>query len=501
VNWAITKNNKAVPLRVVPVLGMAELRAEIVRACGGGEKRPVLFFGVKREDGICVFAVLADDENSRLLVSSAKLGSEKKYESLTPSVPAFHIFERELHEEFGIIPEGHPWLKPVRYGSERAKECGRMEEYPFFKMQGEEVHEVAVGPVHAGVIEPGHFRFMCHGEDVYHLEIQLGYQHRGVESLFLKGSRENRKNHLLHLAESAAGDSVIAHATAYAQAAEALTGAEISNRAMAIRGIALELERAGIHIGGLGAISNDVAFLMGSAVFGATRTLVINTSLALCGSRFGRGLMREGGVNFDIDDRLKDDMRKTLHKVLKDVTLMSETMFDNPSVLSRLEKTGIVTREQAQKAGLVGMAARASGIPLDVRADHPFGIYRSFPVYKITLEGGDVFSRAYIRYAEIQQSIKFIIEQLDNLPEGEIMAPDIGRPARESLAVSLVEGWRGETVHAAVTDAEGRFERYKIKDPSFQNWFGLALAVRSNGISDFPLCNKSFDLSYCGNDL
>jgi Ni,Fe-hydrogenase III large subunit len=240
---------------------------------------------------------------------------------------------------------------------------------------------------------------------------------------------------------------------------------------------------------------------MGQAVFGATRTLVINTSLALCGSRFGRGLVRVGGAAHDIDGSLADAMRKTLTKVQGDADLMCETMFESPSVLSRLEKTGVVTRSQALQAGLVGMAARASGVSLDVRADHPFGIYRSFPIYKVALDSGDVFARAYIRAVEIRQSIRFILEQLDNFPDGDTFTQPEERLRPDSLVVSMVEGWRGETAHAAVTDGKGNLVRYKIKDPSFQNWFGLALAVRDNGISDFPLCNKSFNLSYCGNDL
>lgn len=493
-----TKNNKPVSISDIPLLDEQIFHEKVCAQVADG-MRVISFFGASHTQGIQIIAILAHDETSEIHITSMSANGKGQYRSLAPECPSFHIFERELWEQTGIEPVGHPWLKPVRYAFDRSSAARNLEFYPFFAMQGDEVHEVAVGPVHAGVIEPGHFRFQCNGEDVYHLEIQLGYQHRGVEHLFLQGNPLQK----IHLAESIAGDTVIGHAIAYASAMESLASVEVSNRAEAIRSIALELERTGVHIGDLGAIANDVAYMMGQAVFGALRTLVINTSLALCGSRFGRGLVRLGGAAHDITSDLADQMRKTLIKVRDDVERMSDAMFSSASVLSRLEKTGIVDEQTARAIGMVGMAARASGISMDVRTDHPHGLYRSYPVHKITMKTGDVFARAYIRHVEIQQSIKLILEMLDNLPPtgtGGLMA-NMGSLAPEKVVVSMTEGWRGEIVHVALTDAQGGLLKYKIKDPSFQNWFGLALAVRNNGISDFPLCNKSFNLSYCGNDL
>ncbi|MCU0821333.1 MAG: NADH-quinone oxidoreductase subunit C, partial [Spirochaetes bacterium] len=295
--WITTKNNKPVKLKDIPILDPAAIRAQIIKRLQNG-LRMISFFGVKSAKAVTIYVVLADDENSRLYVSGADFGNQTEYPSISRDIPAVWNFENEFYEEFGIFPEGHPWLKPVRYSFDRADKTKTMENFPFFKMSGEEVHEVAVGPIHAGVIEPGHFRFMCQGENVHHLEIQLGYQHRGVEKLFIK----NRLESPVHLAESIAGDSVIAHASAYAQAMEGLSGIEISKRAQSIRAIALEMERFAIHIGDLGAIANDVAYLLANSVYGATRTLVINSLLAICGSRFGRGLVRIGGVSSDIDD-------------------------------------------------------------------------------------------------------------------------------------------------------------------------------------------------------
>ncbi len=494
-NWAVTRNNKPVTTADIPEPGMRELRAEILALAEHGA-RVVSFFPLRRGDDILVHAVMADDEDSNLFVAAACMKEGESYPAITPDVPAFHLFERALHEECGIVPEGHPWLKPVRFPSSGRGNSRDMGMYPFFRMDGEEVHEVAVGPVHAGVIEPGHFRFMCHGETVHHLEIQLGYQHRGIEDLIARAGR-----FASHLAESVAGDSAVAHATAYANAMEALGGTDISRRAMSIRAIALELERAGIHIGDLSAIANDIGYLMGNAVFGAIRTPVINSLLAICGSRFGRGLVRPGGVLFDIGPELGDKVRGTLDKVREDVERMGETVFNSPSVLSRLEHTGVVNRGTALAIGMVGPAGRASGLALDVRADHPFGIYRSFPVHTVTLETGDVFARSYIRYVEIRQSLQFIMEQFVNFPDDGALLGPVAPPREDMFVASMVEGWRGEIVHCARTDSRGALASYRIKDPSFNNWYGLALAVRDNGVSDFPLCNKSFNLSYCGHDL
>lgn len=493
-NWVLTKNNEVIDINDIPVVDFIELRQEIIKKIRYNN-RVIGFFGAKEvvndNPQTKLYVVLADDEKSELFVSSSVFNpKQESYESLTQNISAFHMFEREFYEEFNIKPLGHPWLKPVR---------NHKVEYPFFKMDGEEVHEVAVGPIHAGIIEPGHFRFMCNGEKVYNLEIQLGYQHRNVEQLFLEN-----KNFSSHLAESIVGDTVIGHSLAYSNAIESLLNLKISNKAALIRIIALEMERIAIHIGDLGAVSNDIAYLMGSAVFGATRTLVINTLLEISGSRFGRGLIRVGGIVYDIDKYLSDKISNMLDKVLKDVDRMAKTIFSSSSVLSRLEKTGILNKEKAQELGIVGIAARASGIGLDVRVGHPCKLYKELSLSKKILKGGDVYARTYIRYEEIKQSVQIIKDLLVRLPVYEqeqllIKAENCIRP--NALVVSMVEGWRGEIVHVAITDDKGKLSRYKIKDPSFNNWYGLAVAVKNNGISDFPLCNKSFNLSYCGNDL
>ncbi len=506
-NWIKIKNNTKVNLNDIPTLDIDDLRNEIISLVTIDKMRPIAFFGKDWGRGqVKLFVALADDGQNKPAAVSDKEGGFyitssifhagiKSYECLTNIIPSFHNFEREFFEEFKIEPLNHPWLKPLR------KMGDGKTNYPFFKMEGDEIHEVAVGPIHAGIIEPGHFRFMCNGENVYHLEIALGYQHKGVENLMVQAPSNQ-------LIESIAGDSVIAYSLAYSNIMETVKGISVSNKAQLIRKMALEMERAAIHIGDLGAISGDIAYLMGASVFGATRTLVINTMLEFSGSRFGRGLITLGGVNFDIEEEKIKRALKTLDKVESDVTRMVKTMLKNSTVMSRLEKTGTISTERAQELGLVGIAARTAGVNLDSRFDYPDKWIKELNFKKEKFEGtGDVNSRFQLRYKEIIDSISMVRKIFEKLKEFKNEPVNSGyevlskENSKDSFAISVVEGWRGEVVHIAMTDNSGNLTRYKIKDPSFNNWYGLALAVRNNGVSDFPLCNKSFNLSYSGFDL
>jgi Ni,Fe-hydrogenase III large subunit len=355
---------------------------------------------------------------------------------------------------------------------------------------------VAVGPVHAGVIEPGHFRFQCHGEQVMHLEIALGFQHRDIERLLLGGPHLATPHHI----ETLAGDTSIGHATAWSQLSEALSGCVVPPRAAALRLVALELERLANHVGDIGALANDVGFLPTAAFCGRLRGDYLNATAAFCGSRFGRGLVRPGGVLADLDETEAAALRARLTPVARDTRGALELFFETPSVLARLEGTGKVSAEAAATAGLVGVAARACGLPRDARRHHPLGGYQTTTVEVALKDAGDVYARAEVRRLEIEASLALVDATLAALPPGPVQAAGGGlRP--HALAVTLVEGWRGEIVHAALTGADGRIARYKVVDPSFHNWTGLALALRGEQISDFPLCNKSFNLSYCGFDL
>ncbi len=494
-NWIEIKNLQPVYLKDIPVLPIDDLRSQLIEKVRN-EKRLVQLFGKKDSDKIILYAIAADDNNSKLFLTSSKFMKEGSYNSITTELPSTHLFEREFYEEFGIKPAGHPWLKPVRKGIAGINNAEN--KYEFFSMKGEEVHEVGVGPIHAGVIEPGHFRFSCHGEKVYHLEIELGFQHRGVENLFIE--KKDHPVYLIKLAESIAGDSVIGHAGTFVRAMESLAGLNVSRRTKYIRSAMLELERIGNHLGDLASLSNDVAYLTGNAAFGALRTKIINSTMAICGNRFGRGMLNYGSINFDLSAELRDKILSAINQLNDDAAVAAEVLFSSASVMERFEKTGIVNKKTAAEIGMVGPAARASGLSIDVRSDHPFESYEFFPFHKLTMEHGDVFSRSYIRFIEIQQSIKIINELLENLPESD-SPKGISSLQQDSLVISISEGWRGEIAHSLITDNLGKIAHLKIKDPSFNNWYGLALAVRNEGISDFPLCNKSFNLSYCGFDL
>jgi Ni,Fe-hydrogenase III large subunit len=497
-------NGTASETRRVPVLSIGAFRDQVISRVRDGEEIAALFAaqdpaGAGRSAGFLLYAVLAEHATGALHVARTALTGS--WPSLTPDCPSAHWFEREIAEQWNLIPEGHPWLKPIRFqpplpGALPGRAQPTVGDAQFFRVEGEEVHEVAVGPVHAGVIEPGHFRFQCHGETVLHLEISLGYQHRGVERALL-GGPDTRS---IHYAETLAGDTTVGHATAYCEAQEALAGREAPPRAQAIRAIALELERAASHVGDLGALAGDVGFLPTASWCGRIRGDILNMTALICGSRFGRGLVRPGGVVFDLDQGMVGDLRSRLQSCARDAAGASELLWRSPSVVARFEGTGVLSERTALEIGLTGPAARACGIDRDVRRDLPSGIWRFSQVPVSTWRTGDVFARAYVRWLEVQRSFAFIEDQLEALPAGDIRValPPLMRGA---VAVSMGEGWRGGICHVVLTDRRGTFARYKVVDPSFRNWFGLGLAMRGQQVSDFPLCNKSFNLSYSGHDL
>ena len=351
----IRRNAERAPLAEVPLVPMAALRTAILDAVRD-ECRVASFFARPVAEGIELVAVLADDGTSELGFVRARVNGDR-FESLTPECPQVHLFEREIAEQYGVEPAGHPWLKPVRF--QRSLRPGHevfSEPVPgvtdFFRVEGEEVHEVAVGPVHAGVIEPGHFRFQCHGEHVFHLEIALGYQHRGIERALIGGPTAKT----IHYMETAAGDTTIGHTLAYAQALEALSGTKVPARAHALRGIALELERLANHTGDLGALSGDVAYLPTASYCGRTRGDYLNLTAELCGSRFGRGLVRPGGVQFDVPPDRIDTLTERTRAATRDTLDAVALLWTTPTVMERFENTGLVEADACEEIGMVGVA-------------------------------------------------------------------------------------------------------------------------------------------------
>jgi Ni,Fe-hydrogenase III large subunit len=486
----LISNSGSVALAEIPVLAWPDFRKTVIDAVDENARVSAMF-ACPLPEGLRLFSVVSFASRGQIGIVSSK--DSENISSLTPDCPQVHLFEREIAEKYDLSFPGHPWLKPVRFLSAGLPLSMSGD---FFRIQGEEEHEVAVGPVHAGIIEPGHFRFQCHGETVHHLEIALGYQHRGVEKA-LAGKLDSRK---IHMVETIAGDTTIGHTTGFCSAIEALCETDVPARAQVLRSVALELERIANHVGDLGALAGDVGFLPTMSFCGRIRGDVLNITAQMCGNRFGRGLVRPGGVAQNIDRETARSMHQNLKSVLRDSSEAVGLLFETPSVLSRFERTGTVSTRLAAEIGLVGPAARASGIELDVRSDFPSGFYRMSHIPASVWDSGDVFSRALVRWMEIQRSAAFVFEQLSVLPEGETMIPAEKLPSHR-FSVSLTETWRGEACHVLITDENGGFRHCRIVDPSFHNWFGLACAMRGQQISDFPLCNKSFNLSYCGHDL
>lgn len=500
-------NSQSLELAAIPVQPMEAFREAVIDAVEHLLRVSALFVQPVGKNRHRLWAILAYDSHRRVIPLCTEIKTDTpaggRYPSLTPACPQAHWFEREIYEQYGIFAENHPWPKPIRFHNRfpQSADTGDGPAAPigvtdFFRVEGHETHEVAVGPVHAGIIEPGHFRFQCYGEEVLHLEISLGYQHRGVEKRLIAGPDRRA----IHYMETLAGDTTIGHATAYCQVLEALGGGAVPENAQGLRAVALELERMANHVGDLGALAGDVGFLPTASYCGRIRGDVLNMTALLCGNRFGRGFVRPWGVGYEVGAPLREDLLRRLDLFEKDITVAVELLWRTSSVMARFEGTGALNHQLCDTLGLVGPVARACGIDQDIRCDFPTGTYRANEIPVSVWSSGDVLARARVRWMEILASLGFVRKVLSTLPQGEIRDTEVPL-APNRLTVSLVEGWRGEICHVAITDETGRFARYKVVDPSFHNWFGLAYALRNQQISDFPLCNKSFNLSYCGHDL
>ncbi len=501
---ASVKNQGVILLDNIPVLPYDKFYSDVVTIMKQPPIHCVNYYAYADGDNLKFICCLADDLAGDIKIFSHEMLKKEKMQltSITHEVYAFHIFEREITENFGVEFIYNPWNKPVRYAFNRADKNKVINNYPFYKIQSDELHEVGVGPIHAGVIEPGHFRFLCNGETVLHLEIQLGWQHRGLESLFLQ------KQSLIQrtiLSESIAGDTAVGHSLAFVSLMEALGGVEVSERLELERTLALELERIAMHVGDLGNINIGMAYQLASSVFGTLRTPVINYTQTWCGNRFGKGLNRVGGTHYPFTHELGEKLMDLMERFKNSFVPMADRTFSLATFLMRAENIGKVTGKQMELIGAVGMAARAAGVSRDLRTTHPFAGYKKYKIPIQTLERGDVWARAMLRNNEVRDSISLVRQLVDEVSQMDLpskpMAEKEIRLASNSFCISMTEGWRGEICHCAITDSNGSIKHYKVKDPSVHNWMALALSLRDLEISDFPINNKSYNLSYCGHDL
>ena len=502
-NYYITDNLAgSVSLKDIPEVEYAALYNDLKERLKQDSYHVAHYFATPDGNRLRFYILLLDDAAHKVMVASFSMEyyEDVALPSLTALHPALHVYEREISELYNVEFDSMPWNKPLRFPFNRRNRNSTMDNYPFYTIEGESLHEVNVGPIHAGIIEPGAFRFVCNGENVLHLEIALGYQHRGVEQAFC--STENRLRQTL-LAEGIAGDSAVSHATAYATTIEKLCGKRASTALDVERTVALELERMAMHIADTGALSMDVGYQLGQVACEALRTMTINTTQAWCGNRFGKGLIRPCGTNKPLTAEKVEMIRTNVKEIRRRYNEVREDIKSSPTLLSRFEECGIVPKAEMQRIGGVGMAARASGVKRDIRASHPYAAYSTEIAHEsIVKRQGDVMSRLMIRSREVLQSADYIEQLLASYTPAELSRPDYeAELAAEALSFSMVEGWRGEICHIAITDNKGVISTYKVKDPSLHNWLALAIAVRGEGISDFPICNKSFNLSYCGHDL
>ena len=431
------------------------------------------------------------------------------FPSLAAELPAVNWQEREIQDWFGLEAEGHPnprrvalhdnWpdVHPLRkdFPLDTVLPPFEGERHVYRPTLGEGVFQIPVGPVHAGIIEPGHFNFAVAGEPILYLQLRMFYTHKGTEKLF-----ENLPIHrAVFLAESISGDSAFSHGTAFCQAIERAAEIEVPARAQFMRTILLELERLANHVGDIGAIANDVGFVIANAHAGRVRELVLGLNETLTGSRLLRGMVAIGGVRRDWQRAQVEAIGSTLEKVEREFRDLVAIIQSSDSTRDRLEHTGILRPDKARTLGVVGVAGRASGVDLDLRRDHPYEAYRHLSFRVPVYQAGDVRHRMLVRIEEVGESIGLVRAAVAQLPEGEHRAPAQPIPPGR-CALGAVEGWRGEIVHWVRTGEGNRLERCKIKDPSINNWPAIVEAVEGNIVADFPVINKSFNLSYSGTD-
>ncbi len=442
------------------------------------------------------------------------LQTVSEFPSLTPSIHEASLYERKINSLFGLSPTGHPhprsiilhdnWPKgtyPLRkkfLWNERPPMTDTDTPFSFAHIGGEEgIYELPVGPVHAGIIEPGHFRFHLAGEEILNLEPRLGYSHKGTEKLFETLPLEKK----VQLSERIAGDSSFTYSLAFCQAVETLMNIVVPARAKHLRVVYSELERLANHFSDIGAIMTDTGFNFGGAQGARLRERVMRICDRLTGSRFLRGVNTIGGVTKDLSKEAAHTLSEELVELRTDFAEVMAIAADSSSLINRLKDTGILDPKIARDHGCTGVAGRAVGIQNDARAQYPYAAYESLRFTMAGAQEGDVEARFTVRIEEVYTSIDLILQALEALPSDSIAKLQPPVLPKNAFAVSITEGWRGDMVCLVATDSTGSISRVDMRDPSLLNWPCVGYAGKGNVVPDFPLINKSFSLSYTGGDM
>jgi Ni,Fe-hydrogenase III large subunit/Ni,Fe-hydrogenase III component G len=464
----------------------------------GGWFRILYVFGVPKENIFLVPYVILDNK--------------EEFPSITKDIHEASGYERKIKTFFGLSPVGHPSIQkillhenwpdtvfPLRKDFDWQTKPEEVNgAYESQKVEGEGIYEIPVGPVHAGIIEPGHFRFSVAGEKIILLKPKLGYKHKGCEKLFEILSMEDK----VRLSERISGDTSFTHSMAFCQAIENLSDIEIPERAKYMRVIFSELERFANHISDIGFVMLDAGYNFGGSNCARLREVVMQWNERLTGSRFLRGVNTIGGVTRDIESETARKLLEILKKLHQDFNEVIEVSQNSSSLINRLSGTGKADRRIAMDHGVVGVAGRAIGLKHDARIEYPYAAYSKLK-FNIALEkNGDVLARWTMRIKEIHSSM-LILEQaiLGIPPDKELKSDKKAILRKKSHGIGITEGWRGDIVYLVVTDLAGKVNRVDVRDPSFINWTILEHSINNEIIPDFPLINKSFNLSYSGNDL
>ncbi|MDF2568510.1 MAG: Ni,Fe-hydrogenase large subunit [Sporomusa sp.] len=493
--------------QIVPA---ATLRTAAVAVSHGGQYRLTAMFANDERQVNGYFAIYAifagsGDPAFKTIKATIKQDEPPEFPSLTPLMTAAAWYEREIHDLFGLTPLGHPDLRPLvlhenwprgvyplrkDFTSDMPVPEGESE-YIIPHVQGEGVFEVPVGPIHAGIIEPGHFRFSQAGENIINLEAKLFFTHRGIE----KAVEGLPFTMALYQAERICGACSVANTLSFVQAVEMMSGVEVPVKGLYLRVLAAELERLYNHVGDIGNLCAGVGFAPGVSHGSRLKEQLMRLNERLTGNRFLRGWVALGGVNMDITSAMVKDIQQTLSGLTGDISGVLDLLRDNDSFLDRVNNTGVLPHQAAVDFGVVGVAARASGIDSDVRRDFPYAAYQDFrfsiPVYT----SGDVAARLWVRADEAVESAKIVSQVLNRLPSGDVKT-DLPAVKPYSVGFSVTESPRGSNLHWLMAGENGKVYRYFVRSASYPNWPALTVATRGIIIPDFPLVNKSFELCY-----